>query len=297
MMAIIHKRRGTIKCIALLGIVGLLGSYNCAAAEAVRTRGSPAVSNSECEVLHWDRTHYAHVYLPIRSSGKYCIDQDYRPSCSEWMGSCGSSAFLDIKANDVEIDLRGHTLSRSGRALEVFGQGKNISIKNGVIKNGSIHIRTPEVPSYYVINGTPPWVDPDFEVNSFTRIENVRIVDGNIEVAGANVVVRNNEVSLGAGYLAPISIYGPYPIIEDNRLTRATEPSKFPSFGIYLRAGNGAVVRGNTIENNGTRENATAIGLRDSKGVRVENNGAENFDKFIERIGMSDEKEKGNTAR
>jgi polygalacturonase len=204
------------------------------------------------------------------------------------MESCGGGWFIEIRSSNVDLDLLGHTLTGSGRNLTIWAKGSNIVIRNGVIKNGSIHIQSPDAPTD-VINGNSPWVEPDFREDNFARIEKIRIEEGGISIAGANAVVRNNDVTLGAGFLAPVTIYGPHPIVENNRLIRDTEPSKLPSYGIYLRKGDDAVVRNNTILNNGTRENTAAIGLRNSVNAHIENNRIDNFEQPIDRIGKSGE--------
>jgi putative cofactor-binding repeat protein len=271
--------------VLIAGNVALLGctfSESACAADAI---SNPVTS---CEVLHWDRKGSAFPYLSVVKPGKYCIDQDYRFSCSEWLGSCGSSAFLEIFANDVEVDLQGHTLSLSGSSIEIFGRGRNIVIKNGVIKKGKIAIQSLHAPSSDNINRGGGYTADRFDADNFTRVENMRIETGSIAISAANAVVRNNDVALNAGFLAPVVIRGPHPVVENNRLTRSTQPSKFSSYGIYLRDVEHAVVRGNTIRNYGTSGNTAAVALRDSQSVHMENNRIDNFERPLEQIDATD---------
>jgi polygalacturonase len=246
-----------------------------------------------CAVIQWDRTAFAHPYLPIDRPGKYCIDQDYHLRCINGAGSCGGGSLIEIMANDVDLDLKGHTLSRKGRAFAIIGRGRNITVKNGIIQNGSILINTPDSPTG-PINGDEPMREFTLDESGFIRVENMRIESGEISVSGANVRIRHSEVVLGSGYLAPISVYGPGAVIEHNRLKRITSPSRFHDYGIYLRNGRGGLIRDNVIENEGAQENTFAFGLRNSQGVMIENNRLRNFSKIIERLGQSDERQIGN---
>ncbi|PFH09429.1 hypothetical protein BCF11_1825 [Collimonas sp. PA-H2] len=260
------------KFIALIACnVVLLGYMFSKPTHAAELINSPVTS---CEVLHWNRKEFSRPLLYVDKPGKYCIDQDYRFSCSEWMGSCGSSPFLQIIASDVEVDMRGHTFSRSGRPLEIFGRGRNIFIKNGEIKNGYININAPRSSGFFV-------------GDNFTHIENVRVETGCIHIFAANAIVRNNDVVASKDCTTPLTIVGPHPTIEKNRLTTVAGAFDAARYGIDLSEGEGAVVRGNTILNYGPRENTGAVVLRDGDGVQMENNHVDNFEQAVMRTGTS----------
>jgi hypothetical protein len=211
--------------------VGLLLFYGAyfpiqgadAAEQGKDKRASASINN--CKLIQWDRTSFAHPYLPIDESGKYCINQDYRLSCINGAGNCGSSPLIEIIADNVDLDLQGHTLSRAGRPLEIFGRGFNISIRNGFIRNGSIRIRTPDTPNE-TINGDEPMEEPVLKEDGSIRVENIHIESGGIFVSGANALIRNNEITSKADDLAPICVYGPHSVIENNMLRRITNVSK-----------------------------------------------------------------------
>jgi hypothetical protein len=257
-------------------------------------RGS--VSANNCKLIQWNRISFAHPYLPIDEPGKYCINQDYRLSCINGAGDCGSSPLIEIIADNVDLDLQGHTLSRAGRPLEIFGRGFNISIKNGFIRNGSIRIRTPDTPNE-TINGDEPMEEPVLKEDRSILVENIHIESGGIFVSAANALIRNNEITSEADDLAPICVYGPHSVIENNMLRRITNVSKFHSYGIYLRNSSGSIIRENIITNKGTRVNTFTFGLRNSRGVTIKDNKIHNFSTTVERLGQSDEQQIGNNLQ
>ena len=272
-MATIRKNNAFLNaCVALIvGNVVLLGAAFSEMAIAVEVNSDPATS---CEVLHWNRKESAFPYLSVAKPGKYCIDKDYRLSCSEWMGSCGGSGFLEILANDVEVDLQGHTLSRSGRPIEIFGRGRNITIKNGVIENGYLHITTPGSSGFAV-------------GDNFTRIENIRIETGCIHISAANTTIRNSDIAASKNCSTPLTIVGRHPTVEKNRLTTIAGVADAARYGIDLSEGEGAVVRDNTVLNDGPRKNTGGVVLRDSDGAQMEDNRVDNFEQEFVRASVS----------
>ena len=254
--------------------------------------------NKACTVIRWDKTVSSFPYLSISSPGKYCLDQDYQTTCYPAIGRCSSTDLVVIRANDVVLDLRGHTLAASGRPIRIYGYGNNINIRNGIIKNGSILLRGIDTPDYISLHNAAPWVEPDFYADNSLSVERIKIESGAIELYGANSLIRENEVLARENALAAISVYGPNSVIEDNGIRIRTSGSKKrAAYGVFARAAKNLIIRRNDFQNDEAAQNAFSIGLKNSGDVFLEKNSFGDFESNVEEIGESSTKGQAVTIR
>ncbi len=303
--------------------------------------------------------------IHIRKPGKYCLDRDYYSICYPagllWEHSC-SGVGISISANDVGLDLRGHTVTARGTGAGIHGRGERITIRNGVMKGASIGIAL-DVNVKFGVKGAyamphielrsqeelhrraePRKKDPqafahlayEFDPNvryvnldapipeSGFLIENMVLEDDGTEsvndaivsLSGAGNIIRNLKLRFGAiNALKPdgtpihadahagnprvgILNYGPRAVVENNEIIQDTDnKERVPAYAIYLRNAADSLVRNNRLDIRGTQKKTIAIGLRDSKNVRVEKNRVRGGETFIERSEGAYALEAGNEHR
>jgi hypothetical protein len=259
---------------------------------------SPTESR-KCTVLTWDRASWAYPSMFIREPGKYCLDRDYTADL-RWCSHGCRGEFIDIRSNDVELDLGGHTL----RALlkpnthnysGILAIGNNIVIRNGRIRGGGAGVTFRAVPPDPMPAGA--WSPDPSEITheqlevplivygaGGLRIENMIIEDTGypIRAAGANVIAIGNQVTSSLVPDPVVALVAKNPWLP----RRFTETSPAGAISIY---GPGAVVEGNTIEQTnrtGGKLVAYSILLRDAKGGVVRNNRIRNSGSSEKTIGI-----------
>ncbi|WP_211454792.1 hypothetical protein [Collimonas antrihumi] len=274
-------------------------------------------SGSSCVVLRWDKASFNKPYIAIRQSGRYCLDQDYDFACSPWAHGCGGN-FIDIEADNVDVDLRGHTLGTIGTRgyTGISGHGKNIRIHNGTIKGVGTGIELAQRSTNWKM--APVYSYPVYPVlpnAQFTDtrfiIESINFVDvfSPILLSGTGNVIRNNHIGailenrlvadgkpkFSGDDEAKVSVlnFGPKALIENNTITQKTNNRGVAAYTLYLRNGDGSVVRNNSITLDGSVDKTIAIGLSNSREVVVQENSFVKVETPIEVKDGSTVKESG----
>jgi hypothetical protein len=248
---------------------------------------APAISSArkgpgECEVLRWDRKAFSKPSLSIFRPGKYCLDQDYEFNCSIFDHGCGGK-MIEIRASNVDLDFRGHTLRLSGTRgySGVWGFGQNIRVHNGRIegagagimlmnRNNSPQVAYPAMP----INEKDVFTETNFVVENM-QFSNVVTA---VMMAGIGNQIRDNQIdaTLSAKTTSgpPFALlsYGPSARIERNTLRLHDLTPGSNGYAIYLRSADGTVVEGNTVRVDDTPTGTIGVGLSNSKGVSLRRN-------------------------
>ncbi|GGX86374.1 hypothetical protein GJV26_28570 [Massilia dura] len=251
------------------------------------TQSAPAVAPAqkgpnECEVLQWDLKAFRMPSLGISRPGKYCLDQDYEVECSIFSHGC-SGELIHIRASNVDLDFRGHTLRVSGARGYggVWGLGQNIRVHNGRIEGAGAGIILANRGSspLRAFPSMPPNSD-DFFTNTGFVVEHMEFSDVNsaVMVSGSGNQIRDNKISatLHSTSSAKTSFallsYGPSARIERNtfRLHDLTPGSN--GYAIYLRSADGSIVEGNTVRVDDTPSGTIGVGLSNSKDISLRRN-------------------------
>jgi hypothetical protein len=257
-----------------------------------RTVGASAPSSAPCEVLRWDRKGYNKPTLGINRPGNYCLDQDYKFDCSPFAHGC-SGELIEIRANDVDVDFRGHTLRVSGTRGYggVRGFGRNIRIHDGAIDGAGLGIllsaRGSSPLSAYPtmpIDAKTRFDDTGFVVESM-RFSNVHIA---IMVSGKGNQIRNNQIDallenrfdaegqpvtrLETNPQFAMLSYGPAARIEGNTFRLETRTRGLASYALYLRSSDATIVGNNTMHIDGASAGTIGVGLSNSAGVVLQSN-------------------------
>ncbi|GGX86356.1 hypothetical protein GJV26_28560 [Massilia dura] len=258
-----------------------------AAASGQETRAAPAVVSAQkapnaCEVLQWDREAFGKPSMSIFRPGKYCLDQDYEFNCSIFDHGCGGK-MIEIRASNVDLDFRGHTLRLSGTRgySGVWGFGQNIRVHNGRIEGAGAGImlmnrnNSPQV-AYpaMLINEKDVFTETNFVVENM-QFSNVVTA---VMMAGIGNQIRDNQIdaTLSAKTTSgpPFALlsYGPSARIERNTLRLHDLTPGSNGYAIYLRSADGTVVEGNTVHVDDTPNGTIGVGLSNSKGVSLRRN-------------------------
>ena len=235
-----------------------------------------------CEVLQWDRKAFGKPSMGISRPGKYCLDQDYEFECSIFEHGCGGK-FISIRASNVDLDFRGHTLRTTGTRgyTGVWGLGQNIRVHNGRIEGAGLGITLMNRGSspghaypIFPVKADAVFTDTGFVVE---RMQFSDVVTA-VTVAGSSNQIRDNVIDAALDAKAtggtPFALlsYGPSARIERNtfRLHDLTPGSS--GYAMYLRSADGTVVDGNTVRVDGARTGIIGVGLSSSTGVVLERN-------------------------
>ena len=233
--------------------------------------------NSEgksCEVLKPFIDGLPHFY--IVKPGNYCFVKSY--SCYKsyvgWEEGGSCETMLDIRADDVDVDLMGYTLS--GNNL-VIGRAENVSIRNGTLDSGSI-----------VIGKSSGKGETPFRAHWVMDNLLIRSTGSFIRSSGADNVIRNSkiEITLKGSNIDRSSPFlkitpnasllhdGPGLILENNKFEVKIDGvvESYPAYAIYLFNANGSHINGNEIRFRGETKDTIAIGLHLSSDVTLENN-------------------------
>jgi hypothetical protein len=288
-----------------------------ATGDALHFETTETQSNRQCIPLQWDKSKFNKPYLSIRKSGNYCLTQDYEFACYPWSHGCGGQ-FIDIRADDVDLDLGGHTLKVSGTKgyAGIWGIGRNIRIHNGTLKGigtGVYLIQKTggaKLNPIYALPAYPLVPNAEFNRTDFV-IEDMNFIDVHLPVmiSGRGNVIRNNQIGVilenqihkdGAAAFAgedkpkvAIMSYGPEALIESNKIDQNTVNNGIRAYSLYIRNSDKTVLRGNCINVRGSRKNTVAIGVSNSKEVSVQKNSVKGAETKIEIQDESTIKENG----
>jgi hypothetical protein len=235
-----------------------------------------------CEVLQWDRKKFDKPVMGIFRPGKYCLDQDYEFECPIFNHGCAGQ-MIEIRASNVDLDFRGHTLRMSGtRGYNgVWGLGQNIRVHNGRIEGAGVAVtlmnRGASPGNAYP--GSRVKTDDVFTDTGFV-VEHMQFSDvlAAVEVAGSGNKIRDNTINAGldakvaGGPPFALLSYGPSACIERNtfHLHDLTPGSK--GYAIYLRSADGTVDEDNTVRVGDTLTGTIGVGLSNSKDVSLRRN-------------------------
>jgi hypothetical protein len=225
------------------------------------------------------------ITIFIQKSGTYCLDRDYTFTCTIFHHGC-SGQFILIEADDVELDMKGHSLSGGRAYTGVYAFGRNISIRNGVLKGLAIGVEmghgSRSMP-YYARPGANERKKSPFATTNF-HVENMIIQDADygILLGGAGNVIRDNKLTCSLfgpvgnkeyGKVAKIGLmnYGSNVLIENNEIEMRSVSSENRSYGIYLRNATDSILKGNEISITG---DGAKIGLEiyQSRNVKLRDN-------------------------
>jgi hypothetical protein len=224
--------------------------------------------------------------------------------------SLATTTWIDGVTLNLEEDPEGKRINKNSRNGE-----EQLEIRNGTINLVNDRLResglsgrgviAPEQLTYIHAryrNANPmPSVFPKVRY----VLENLKIRTENSAamLMGDGIVIRNCTIEVeGENALV---IYGPNALIENNRIVfRYRSPIKpgNPSYpvaaaAIYLRAADGARVRGNTIELDSTDSSVAGVAVVDSHGVTVEGNRFNRDSELVVRRGSSTVEFRGNTMK
>lgn len=273
---------------------------------------SEAQNGGQCSVLKWNRTATVKPTMRISEPGRYCLDQDYEISCSVFEHGCAGK-LIDIRADNVDVDMRGHTVTATGtRAYGgVWGAGKNIRIHHGTFKGVGIAVQLRQPGSMakdplYAVPAYPVQPDDKFQDTGLV-VEEVDFVDvvKAIVLSGAGNHVLNNRIkttlknkvggsgqsSQGSEAEPKVSIvsYGPNLIFKGNTVVQKTDNNGISAYVLYLRNADNAVIADNRIRVAGSTDKTVGIGLSNSRNVSLQNNVIEGAEVKVELDAASSE--------
>jgi hypothetical protein len=257
------------------------------AASRQNAQQAPAVATAQkgpngCEILQWDRKAFSEPTMGIFRSGKYCLDQDYEFACSIFRHGCGGK-MIEIRASNVDLDFRGHTLRMSGTRgyTGVWGLGQNIRVHNGRIQGAGLAItlmnRGASPGNGYPRDKVRPndvFTDTGFVVEhmQFDDVVSAVTVAGSGNQIRDNVIDASLDAKATSGPPFAVLSYGPSARIERNtfRLHDLTPTST--GYAIYLRSADGTVVEGNTVRVDDMLTGTIGVGLGNSNDVSLRRN-------------------------
>ena len=290
------KPAGATSCAALL-LAGLLA---CSTAPV-------HAQDAQCQAL----APALNENIVLRASGNYCLANDLRIEKGWNLPDAHSSRpdkALVIAADDVVLDLQGHTIDAGNKASGITipqerkPEPQRVTIRNGTLRAGrsigvdagfgSLSIASDR--EYY---GTPQWSGTyerlvrntllsrpsgasDYPRRSI-RIEHMRIDardrsptpearPGAINIQGAGTVIRDCVIETNAG--TAIWIFGPDAVIENNTIiVHGDDPLREADAPIRLHAADGAVIRNNRFIIKGAAHHR-GIAVFDTGPVTVDNN-------------------------
>lgn len=272
---------------------------------------SPA--DGSCQIIKWDPKGTVRPSMSISRPGRYCLDRDYEVRCSIFSHGCGGE-LVDIRADNVDLDMRGHSVTATGtRAYGgVSGFGKNIRVHHGKFKGVGIgvYLHQPDSqakPPIYAVPAYP--IDPDakflntglvVEENEFVNVEIAvmltgsgnRIINNRIQTALKNDVDHSGHSESASGAEPNVSIvsYGPNLTFTGNTIEQRTDNRGIPAYTLYLRNADDALVANNRIRIIGSTEKTIAIGLSNSRAVLLQNNTIQGAETWVELDPASSER-------
>jgi hypothetical protein len=201
-----------------------------------------------------DCTEIADLPYQVTAPGLYCLKASLAAPATNY------GAAIEITADDVVIDLNGHTLdgAADGSPSKAIGvratNRKNVTVRNGTIRGFSAGV----------------WLGGWLETSTGHIAERLR-ADGNtlvgIRVEGAGSIVRGNLVIRTVGSIYSISgiiAIGAGVHVIGNEVVDTIEPAGKQAIGINVGNAPGGVIEGNMVSN-------AAFGPTDSYGIYVSN--------------------------
>ncbi|GGY11510.1 hypothetical protein GJV26_29360 [Massilia dura] len=236
----------------------------------------------DCEVLRRDDSISVMRPMEIVRPGKYCLDRDYEFACSPSAHDC-AGRMIDIRASNVDLDFRGHTLRMSGtrRYRGVWGTGQKIRVHNGRIEGAGAGVTLMDRGSSpgNAYPDMPVDTDDVFSDTGFV-VENMQFsgVLSAIEIAGSGNLVRDNRIdamldatTAGGPPFALLS-YGPFARIVRNTFHLRELTPGWSGHAMYLRSADGTQVGDNTVSVDGACAGTVGIGLSRSRDIVLHRN-------------------------
>lgn len=236
----------------------------------------PQKTADGCEILR-DRTRSGKPSMGISRPGKYCLDKDYAFECTIFTHGCGGD-MIEIRADDVDLDFRGHTLRMSGTRgyTGVWGFGRNIRVHNGRIRGAGVGImlsdrgRSPQ----NAYPAMPVNTDHVFTDTGFV-VEHMQFSDvqSAVMVSGSGNRIHDNRIDAARSTGAPFALlsYGPAARIERNTFRLHDLTAGVSGYAIYVRAGEGTLIGDNKVRVDDA-QGTVGIGLSSSTGVVLRQN-------------------------
>ena len=160
----------------------------------------------------------------ITAPGPYCLK-----------ASLTGIGGITISADDVSVDLNGHTLESKAIGVTSWGRYRNSIVRNGTIRGGTFAVSLNNETSGHLV-------------------EEIRAEGSGIRVSGNGVVVRNNVVvgtttaSVGPNYGIIVGT-GTGARIRDNVVVNPATGYVGEGGGIWAFGAIGAVIEGNVVRN------------------------------------------------
>lgn len=189
----------------------------------------------------------------ISTPGIYCLTGSLSTAMA-------AGTAITINADDVVLDLNGHTLDGSsvGAGTNTWGirasNRKNITIRNGTLRGFLTAV---------FVGGTGP--GPQGHVIEQLRVDGSTAIGLNVQGQGS--VVRNNQVLRTGGSTVTLQanaivVFGRGVQVTGNQVVETVEGAGSTGIGIMVDSSPGAVVEGNTVSN-------AAFGPTSSVGIFV----------------------------
>ncbi len=213
--------------------------------------------------------------------GVYCVEQDFELAMA-------NGAAIEIKADDVTLDLTGHTISNvsAGSGTQAFGiyslSRERIVLKNGTIRGWLQGIRL-DAPEPFTTSGGHLIEDICADRNLLAAIW----VDGRGDVIRRNRVTATGGTSVSGANVDAYALYvqGPANRVYDNDVVGVTSVGSGHSYGlVFSLASDFGLAAGNRISateygiaaGNGTvkyRDNLTSnVAVPYLNGINLRNN-------------------------
>lgn len=279
---------------------------------------SSHASDGSCIPIRAPRHTNSTSMFDIHAPGHYCVVEDLHARW-DFADHSAEGTLITINSDDVVLDLQGHTLGRgrlfkssgSGDGISINGHRKNITIKNGIIRDFWCALYLADTYDLGAPDAANKENEDRFPPKQLYEIPKTNIIiesitfknnDREIFIYGSNNIIRNNKIirtensgvkadgtagpfaygPFGRGTRATIIAHGSSNRIENNEIILTAKNYGFQSTAIYLRDGDGTVISGNKIVNkNEDQRNTSGIVLRNTKKVVIENNNISDVEKDI----------------
>lgn len=247
----VNKRSGALRIVASLD--------KCRTSENPLTIQAEPIDSINCTPIN-------SLPYTVTTEGIYCLTSDLTTAMT-------TGNAIEIQANNVVIDLNGHSLSGQAAGLGTHAVGiyafqwKNIVIRNGTVSGFYRGI---------FLNDDYPNTTSQSHL-----IEGVRAVMNpytGIHVEGLGCIIRNNQVVSTGGctyddWVYGIRVFGPGARILNNDVIETKEQSAGTAFGISVDSASGSVVENNRVGNDSLGTGTSiAIDVASSANVLVSNN-------------------------